>query len=229
MRCIAIDDEPMALEIIKDYIEKIPYIKSCHTFTNAIEALAYVQQNRVDLIFLDINMPDLSGIQFLKALDTKIPTILTTAYSEYALQSYDFDVVDYLLKPIAFDRFLKAVQKGLKVLNISNDVITEDNKVTENDFISIKSGSKIYRIKTSEIKYIEGAGNYLSFIMENRKILSLMKMDEAINTLPSYFVRTHKSYIVNTKQINVIENDSVTIGSKRIPISKTYKNNIPTL
>lgn len=225
MKCVLIDDEPMALDILHNYIKKIPYLTHLDSFVNSIEALNYIQQNDVDLIFLDIDMPDLTGIEFLNILDNKVLTIITTAYSEYALQSYDYNVVDYLLKPIAFERFLKATQRAHKLTDIGL-VVSDTKDAAKERNIVIKSGSRNHFIKTNDIIMIQGAGNYLCFHLKDKKILSLLKMNEALDILTDEFVRVHKSYIVNKKYIVSIDKNHVNIDHKLVPISKTYKKSI---
>ena len=217
IRCIAIDDEPVALDIISDYIKKISFLELISTFRNGLQAIEFLQSNTVDLIFLDINMPEINGIDFFKSLNKKPKVIFTTAYSEFAVESYDLNAVDYLLKPIAFDRFLKAVNK----INTSQD---ENNSQSADCSIILKSGSKSYQVNTKDILYVEGSGNYLTFHLSDKKIMVLMSMNEALNILPdSHFARIHKSFIVALSSIKVIENHQVQINDEIIPVGKFYK------
>ena len=176
MKCLVIDDEPTALEIIKDYVEKVPFLDCAGTFRDPLEALDFIQKTPIDLIFLDINMPDLTGIQFLKSLESQPLVIFTTAYSKYALESYDYDAVDYLLKPIEFDRFLKAVNKAFKQYQIKTSSLMPFAK--DSDFILIKSGTEYYKMKLSDILYVRGTGNYVTFVTKKKEILSLLAMKD---------------------------------------------------
>lgn len=236
LKCIAVDDEPRALEVIKEYIEKIPFLKLCDTFRNPLKAFEYVKQNKVDLIFLDINMPNLSGIQFIKSLTNKPNIILTTAYSEYAVESYGLDVLDYLLKPIEFDRFVKAANKAYDNSQIKeNEEVKlpqsdESNQSKAKDFIFVKSGTQLLKIDIDQIKYIKGLGNYMSLYLEDKKVLALAKMSEILDMLSSYpFARVHKSYIVNLTKIKTVENHRIRIGETLIPISNSYRKSFYTL
>lgn len=226
VKCIAIDDEPRALEIIEEYIAKTPFLELLKTFRNPLKAFEYIREQNVELIFLDINMPNLTGIQFIKSLSVKPQIILTTAYSEYAVESYGLDVLDYLLKPIEFDRFLKAVNKVIeRTHGNSSSEITETVKKEDGNYVFIKEGNQLIKVNTDDILYIEGAGNYQSIQLSAKKILTLIKMDELLSLINNVqFVRVHKSFIVNLSKINSIENHRIKIGDKRIPVSETYRN-----
>lgn len=222
MRCLVIDDEPTALEIIKDYVEKVPFLECAGTFRDPLEALDFIQKKPIDLIFLDINMPDLTGIQFLKSLESQPLVIFTTAYSKYALESYDYDAVDYLLKPIEFDRFLKAVNKAFKQYQIKTSSLMPFAK--DSDFILIKSGTEYYKMKLSDILYVRGTGNYVTFVTKKKELLSLLAMKDVSETLSSkMFFRIHKSYIVNFSHVDLIESDQVKINNEYIPIGDHYR------
>jgi len=225
LNCIAIDDEPMALDIVKDYINKIPFLELSNSYRDSLKALNYLQHNDIDLIFLDINMPDLTGIQFLKSLVRKPMVIFTTAYSKYAVESYDYNAVDYLLKPIEFDRFLKAANKALEqYLQTNNRELNTEKDSEEKKSIMVKSGTEIHNIKIIDIKYIESAGNYVTFFLANKKYMSLKSMNKLLSELPSkIFYRAHKSYIINLNHISKIERHQVTIGKTKIPIGKIYR------
>ena len=222
MKCIAIDDEPFALELIAGYIQKTPFLELAGTFTNPFKAMSFLMNTKVDLIFLDINMPELSGIQLLKSLSFTPRVVFTTAYSEYGAESYDYNAVDYLLKPVKYERFLKAVNK---VIDVSSKEIVKNETIKElNDFIYIKSGTQTIKVPVDEILYIEAAGNYMTFFTLNKKIMSLFSMNELIRLLPcDKFVRIHKSYIIAIRHINVIEKSRVIINKVPIPIGITYR------
>ncbi|MHA2121450.1 MAG: LytR/AlgR family response regulator transcription factor [Promethearchaeota archaeon] len=229
MKCLVVEDEPIALEIVKDYINRVSFLKLSKGFRNPIKALEYLQENKVDLLLLDINMPDLTGIQFLNALPYSPLVIFTTAYSQYALESYEYDAVDYLLKPIEFERFLRAVNKAFEHFKLRTNRIQINTPISEvkvKDHILIKSGTNLHHIKINDIFYIKGAGNYVTFFVEKQKIMALLTMDQVLEMLPSdQFLRIHKSYIVNADQIDIIENDQIKIRGKVIPIGNSFKEN----
>lgn len=233
MKCIILEDEPIALKILSDYIEKVPSLELAGTFRDPLKGLTFLQNNEVDLLFLDINMPDLSGIQFLKSLINPPLVIFTTAYSEYALQSYEYNTVDYLLKPIEFDRFLKAVNKALERNRLpANKKISQQGPSKPltnegNDFITVKSGTEFRRLLLEDILYIEGSGNYVTFATDKGKVLSLMKLKELeeILTEPG-FLRIHKSYIIPLSKVDVFESFLVKIGDKKIPIGNAYRDKL---
>ena len=220
MKCLVIDDEPKALDILKDYIQKVPFLELAGAYRDSLKALNYLQNHPVDLIFLDVNMPDLSGMQFLNALTIQPLIIFSTAYSEYAVESYDYNAVDYLLKPIEFERFLKAANKALEQFQLKKMTNKEGQ-----DYILIKSGTEMYRLDVSEILYIKGAGNYVTFITKNNEIMSLLNMKDVLRMLPvNQFYRIHKSFIVNFRHVVLIEKDQVKIKDKKIPIGEVYRD-----
>ena len=219
MKCLVIDDEAKALDILKDYIQKVPFLELASAYRDSLKALNYLQNHPVDLIFLDVNMPDLSGIQFLNALTIQPLIIFSTAYSEYAVESYHYNAVDYLLKPIEFERFLKAANKALEQFQLK-----KMNNEEDQDYILIKSGTDLYRLDVNEILYIEGAGNYVTFITKNDEIMSLLNMKDVLRMLPvNQFYRIHKSFIVNFRHVALIEKDQVKIKGKNIPIGEVYR------
>lgn len=224
--CIAVDDEPRALEIIEDYINQVPFLSLAGSFRNPLKAFEHIKTHAPDLLFLDINMPNLSGIEFIKALKNRPLIILTTAYSEYAIESYGLDVLDYLLKPIEFNRFFSAANKAFDQMTLIHGI--EDSVSTEventTDFVFVKDGNQLVRIELNDILYIEASGNYQVIFLKNSKMLSLITMDELLKSFKSdHFLRVHKSYAVNIKMIDSIENHRISIGEKDIPISDTYK------
>ncbi len=234
LKCIAVDDEPLALDILEDYISKVPFLELVKRTENAIEALQLVQAGGIDLVFLDVQMPELTGIQFLKIASGKSNYILTTAYSQYALESYDLNVSDYLLKPIAFDRFYKAVEKVHNLLQKSVAVaapapapvtnLVAPAPVPVQDFIFVKTEHKIQKIELDDILYIEGLKDYISIFTKNERIITLQNMKKMEETLPSLqFIRVHKSYIISVDKIESIERSRITISNKIIPIGDTYR------
>ncbi len=228
MNCIVVDDEPFALELAADYVRKTPFLELVGTFSNPVKALAFLMEREVDLVFLDINMPELSGMQLLHALPRKPMVVFTTAYPEFGAESYNYDAVDYLLKPINYARFLKAVNKAVELQNLkkkgkpapAEPAIHAQDKT----HVLIKSGIQTFKVKLEDILYVEGAGNYMAFCTKGKKILSLLTMKEALELLPAeQFVRVHKSYIVSLHHLDVIERHQVTIAGKAIPIGLTYR------
>jgi len=225
IRCLVVDDEPLALDILEDYISKVPFLTLVKTTTSAIEGLSLVQSDAIDLVFLDVQMPELTGIQFLKIINGKCDVILTTAYSQYALDGYELDVVDYLLKPIAFDRFYKAAQKVLQSSGNTNSSAPEVLSVQKNhDFIFVKTEHKIQKIYLDDILYIEGLKDYISIFTRSERVITLQNMKKMEESLPSKsFIRVHKSYIIALGKIESIERSRIQIGEKIIPIGDTYR------
>lgn len=224
MNCIIIDDEPMALELIKGYILKTDSLKLIEGFTNPFTALNYLLNNRIDLVFLDINMPELSGIQLLKSLPYQPKVIFTTAYSEYAAESYEYNAVDYLLKPFKYDRFMRAVNKLTEMGTLDNNGVSNENFTNSRVVLFIKSGTQVHKIVKDEITFIEAQGNYIFIHTVNKKTLTLTSMTDILKQLPSTdFMRVHKSYIVALKYIDVIEKHQLFIRDMAIPIGVTYR------
>jgi len=227
VRCIAVDDEPLALDIIADYVEKVPELTLVASTTNAIEALAMVQNGEVDLAFLDVQMPELTGIQFLKIINGKCDVILTTAYPQYALDGYELNVVDYLLKPIAFDRFYRSVQKVLnnRPQQQVQQPVSTPLPSDAVDFIFVKTEHKIQRVDLEDILYIEGLKDYISIYTTAERIVTLQNMKKMEDILPSNrFVRVHRSYIVALDKIASIERGRIFIEDKIIPVGDTYRD-----
>jgi two-component system LytT family response regulator len=232
IRCIIVDDEPLALHVLEDYMSKIPFLQLIKATTNPIEALTLVQQGNVDLVFLDVQMPELTGIQFLKIANGKAKVILTTAYPQYALEGYELDVIDYLLKPIAFDRFFKSVQKAQTVLqpaSIAKPVAAEPAPQQQNDFLSdfifVKTEHKIQKVYLNDILFIEGLKDYISIFTATERIITLQNMKKMEDALPEkHFTRVHKSYIVAINKIDSIERSRIFIKDKVIPVGDTYRD-----
>lgn len=217
IRCIVIDDEAIARRAIADYVRRIDALELCGIFKNAIEANDYLQKNKVDLLFLDIQMPQLTGIQFLRIFNKDIGVVFTTAYSKYAIESFDFNVIDYLLKPISFDRFLQSVNKAVRYFGNNNSEKSED-------FIFLKEGTSLRKVVLSEIEYVEAMQNYIRISLGRESVMALMTLKDFSSQLPDdNFVQTHRSFIVNLLKINKIESDTVWFGEKAVPISKRNK------
>ena len=222
LTAIAIDDEPMALEVIRSLSEKIPFIKLQAVFTNAFEAMEYLRKEKPDLLFLDIKMPDISGIEFLTALPAPPMVIFTTAYSEHAVQSFELDAIDYLLKPFSQSRFLKACNKALELYELK-----KNGRTAAPGDIFIKSGYGQIRVNIADIIYLQSMGNYVQFILPVEKILSRLTMQEAEALLPATeFVRIHRSYLVASKKVHRVERESIWIGGKELPVGAGYAREI---
>ena len=222
MNCIAIDDEPLALNVIKDFCSRIDFLNLMSVFTNPVDAIKVLNEQKIELIFIDIQMPHITGLEFIKALTNPPLVIFTTAYSEHALEGFELDAIDYLVKPIPFDRFLKAASKAY----IYNNLIQQGHQNTKQDleYMLIKVEYSTQKVVFSNIQYIEGLKDYVKIIIDGKQILtksSLKKMEEK---LPSdQFLRVHKSYIVSISKIEKIENNRIVFGDKRIPIGDHYK------
>jgi DNA-binding LytR/AlgR family response regulator len=222
MTAIAIDDEPMALEVIKSHASGVPFLELKAVFTNAFNAAAYLQAKEIDLLFLDIKMPDITGMEFLKSLSQPPMTIFTTAYSEHAVQSFELDAVDYLLKPFSLNRFLKACNKAHTLFQLRNSSRTDEPPP-----IFIKSGYEQLRVNLVDILYVEGAGNYLNFILEDQKIISRLSMQEAMALLPKgKFIRIHRSYIIAIDRIEKTDRRQVWMNGTALPIGSTYEDDL---
>ncbi len=225
--CIIVDDETLAQELVETHLAKIPNVKvvaKCHT---AMEAMGVLNEQEVDIMFLDIEMPDLTGLELLKSLNDPPYTILTTAYSEYALESYELNVVDYLLKPVRFDRFFKAISKvldSLKTKQIGENQNDQDIR-TKGDYIFVRSDYKAVKIRFDDIIYIESIQKYVKFHLTDKKVVSLMSLSSLLKILPrDDFFKCHKSFIVNFEKIEGIEGNQLIMDSKtRVPVSKTLK------
>jgi two-component system LytT family response regulator len=232
INCIAVDDEPLALEIIKDYCAKVPFLNLMQAFDNAIDTMEYLRNNSVDLILLDIQMEDLTGIQLLNALKVKPHVIMTTAYDNYAIQGFDLDVTDYLLKPISFERFLKGINKVYdKMQNESSihegkPIITHTSETAEKDYFFVKTETHLEKVTTSEVLYVEGMGDYWRIVTKNKRIMTLMNARGMEDVLPEHqFCRVHRSYFVALSKIESIERKHIKIADQRIPIGDTYQKN----
>ncbi len=218
INCIVIEDEPLALKKVKEFIEQVEYLNLLEGFNNAIDALGYLKKNTVDLIFLDIRMKKLSGIQFLESLQNKPKIIITSAYDEYALKGYELEVVDYLLKPFTFERFLKSIDK---VYNQYNETASNSS----NDYIFIKTEYRLEKVVIKDILYIQGMKDYLQIHTMDRKIMTLQTFKNLLEILPQIdFQRVHNSYIVSISKIESIERNRIRIGKDLIPISDSYKD-----
>ncbi len=225
IKVIAIDDEPLALKLVAGYIEKTPGLKLVGKFDNPVDASEFLADVNVDLIFVDIQMPDLSGIEFTRLIEKGPKVIFTTAYEKYALEGYKLEIVDYLLKPFSYEEFLTAVNKAQNLLRLENKSL---NKVDVNsEFLFLKSDYKIKRINFNNILYIEGMKDYVKVYLQNSPapVLSITSLKLLESKLPeSKFMRVHRSFIVNLEKIDTIERSRIVFGKEYIPVSEQYKD-----
>jgi len=228
IQCIAVDDEKLVLDLLVDNISQVPYLQLVKACKNAIEAISVLQDEKIDLIFLDIQMPKLSGLQFIQTLQQPPMIILITAYERYALEGYNLNVVDYLLKPVSFERFLKACNKAKELFDLKNDKnSTQNEQVRDHIFVNVEY--TLVKILFSDILFIEGLKDYIKIHLasSSRPVLTKMTLKTMEEKLPvDQFCRIHKSYIVNGDKISVIKRDLVAIGNHEIPVSDFYKENL---
>ncbi|HEY0059522.1 MAG TPA: LytTR family DNA-binding domain-containing protein [Flavisolibacter sp.] len=223
MKAIAIDDEPIALDIVTAHASKVPFLELKEVFTDAFKAMEYLQRESVDLIFLDIKMPDISGIDFFNSLGKKPLVIFTTAYSEHAVTSFELDAVDYLLKPFSLSRFLKACNKAF-------ELYTYRTKGPATDHLFIKTGYELVKVFFSDILYVEATGNYVTFFLEGKNVLSRSTFLEAISLLPpEQFVRIHRSFLVAKSRVTKLERQQIWINTLSLPVGDAYSRQLPKL
>ncbi|MEE1943529.1 LytTR family DNA-binding domain-containing protein [Pedobacter sp. KR3-3] len=229
IRCLIVDDKPLAIDVLKHHLAKVPFLELVHSTTDPLEALNKVMEGGIDLIFLDIQMPELSGLQFMKIVGTKCQVILTTAYSEYALEGFENNAIDYLLKPVSFERFYKAAEKAQFVLKAlatdsQSSALTAPSE-KETDHIFVKTEYKLVRVNTADIVYVEGMQNYIVICTHTEKITSLQTMKKTEEQLPStQFLRVHKSFIVALNKISSIERNRIYIADQVIALGDVYKD-----
>jgi two-component system LytT family response regulator len=215
--CIIIEDEPLALEKTKDFVEKVPFLQLCATFDNALTGLNYLNNHKVDLLFLDINMDELSGIELLESSKINSQVIITTAYQEYALKGYELQITDYLLKPFTFNRFLQAVNKA-------QDNLVQRVSEAVPDFIFVKTENRLEKIMINEIIYIEGMRDYRRVHTTTKKVMTLQNFSEFERLIPASLVcRVHKSFMIAVNKIESIKRSRIKIADQLIPVSETYK------
>jgi two-component system LytT family response regulator len=223
MNAIALDDEPLALEVVRSHASKVPFLNLKAEFTDAFKAMEYIQKENIDLIFLDIKMPDMSGIDFMNSLNKKPMVIFTTAYSEHAVTSFELDAIDYLLKPFSLSRFVKGCNKAYELFQLRN-------KSGSSDFIFLKTGYEQEKVNFDDILYLEAAGNYVNFVLKNKSLLSRMTFAELEVILPkNKFIRVHRSYMAAVAAINRIERHQIHINDIQIPVSESYMANLSSL
>ena len=241
LSCIIIEDEPLARSLMEAYIKKVPHLNLLKSFSSSLAALDFLRENEIDILFSDIQMPEITGITLLKILQKKPLVILTTAYSEYALEGYELEVFDYLLKPISLERFLKAVEKATIRLTTTKVVVQEKivpevtiNTESSQGFVFVKDGTKLVKIRLNEIQYIEGLKDYVSIYTKDKdatlkKVVTLQTMKSLESQLSAsgvshnQFIRVHNSYIIAFDAIDAIDKEKIQIGKNFIPISDTYR------
>jgi two-component system, LytTR family, response regulator len=221
IKAIAIDDESFALEVIKSHASRVPFLELQASFTNAISGLEYLKNHPVDLVFLDINMPDISGIDLATLLPKETLVVFTTAYSDYAVKGFELDALDYLLKPFNLSRFLKACQKAQEWIDL--------RPKNEPAYLFVKTADGQVRVDFSDLLFCEAQGNYVTFQLANEKIISRMTLSETEKLLPAYFIRTHRSFLANKNQIQKVERHQVLMKGHHVPVSSSYMDQIKDL
>lgn len=213
MKAIIIDDEPKAIDLIKEYLSHFPEIELTGTFRDPASAFQFLRKNPTELLFLDINLPEISGVAFAKMLKPETKIIFITAYAEYAMESYDVSTVDYLLKPVSFERFKKSINKVMK-----------GKHKLDLPVLMLKSSGNIHPVPANEVLYLEKEGNYIQYYLKNRKVMVRETTIEAMGVLPDYFLQVHKSYIINKNRVDYFNKEEVSISGKVIPVGTTYKD-----
>lgn len=226
--CLIIDDEQLARRLLEDFVSKIPGLELKGMCKHPLEAMAIMENTAIDLLFLDIQMPELTGVDFLKSIKHRPATIFTTAYSEYALEGYTLDVIDYLVKPFSFDRFLQAVNKAKEFIELKRNAKSNQNaQHDEKPYLTLHADHKIYKVKLEEILYIEGLKEYVSYYTREKRIIVLQSLKSIEDSLPKdRFIRVHKSYIVPIDRIKTLDGNQVQIGDKLIPVGRSYKDEV---
>jgi DNA-binding LytR/AlgR family response regulator len=229
--CMVIDDEPLAISLLKDHVNKVSFLELAGVYSNPVEALLEFNKNPVDLIFLDIQMPQLNGIQFMQLLENRAQVIIASAYQEYAIEGFEHNVVDYLLKPISFERFYRAVEKAYKIKHPSVKISkAHESLPPTGGYIFVKVENKMVRVELDDILYVEGLKNYVSIYTKTQRIISLQVMKQLEEILPPHrFIRVHKSYIVAVDKIQSIEKQEIYIKDQIIPIGNTYAEHFYSL
>lgn len=233
IRCAIIDDEYLAREYIKEYVAKIPFLELEGDYNSPMKAMGPLQEGKINLLFLDIQMPDISGLDFLRSLESKPYVILTTAYKEFALEGYELDVTDYLLKPFSFDRFLKAVNKVHQTMQYKGETSGSSSEEEEKtdfkaDYLVIRADRKYYKINYEDLIYIEGQKAYVTFHSEDdKRITALASLKELEEKLPAgQFIRIHRSYIVSVKKIDALEGNQLEVKGEKLPVGKNYREEV---
>ncbi len=225
MNCIVIDDEQLARNLVESYIAKIPSLTLRGSFKNGLEAKTVADSGEIDLIITDIQMPDLLGTDLIKSLKNAPMVIFTTAYQDYALEGFELQAIDYLLKPFSFERFSNAINKAQELHDLKAD--SSNNPLFKKNYLTVKADHRLYKIFYDDIKYIEGMREYVSFHIETGRITALMSLKSLEEKLPApHFIRCHKSFIVNTRLVSALEGNSLILGAKTIPVGQSYKDQV---
>jgi len=231
IRCLAVDDESLALDLLEDNIRQIPFLHLVKRCKNAYEAMEVLQKEEIDLIFLDIQMPGITGVQFLQSMQSRPMVVFITAYKKYALEGFDLDVLDYLVKPVPFDRFLKTANKALEIYNLKKKPVVAPSAETTSDYFFVNSEYNLVKVVVNDIAYIEGLKDYIKIYMFNnpKPVITRLSMKVIEEKLPSdkYF-RVHKSFIVSIDKITSIRKNRIKIGEAEIPVSEHYKDALYT-
>ncbi|MCT4615682.1 MAG: LytTR family DNA-binding domain-containing protein [Marinifilaceae bacterium] len=226
-KCVIIDDEQPARDLINNFIEQIPFLTLTGSFKNPLLAIDLLNNEDISIVFLDIHMPEITGVDFLRNIEIKPSVIFTTAYPDYAMDGYDLNVIDYLLKPFSFERFLRAVNKALKINSSDND--DNQTKYISNmrEYISLKCNHKLINVKYDDILYVEGLAEYVSFhTVDSSKYIVLDSLKKLEVELPSEFLRVHRSYIVSTNKVSELMGNTLKIEGREIPVGKNYKKDV---
>ena len=223
MKAIVVDDEPLALEVVRSHASKVPFLELKGAFTDAFAAMEFLQRENIDLIFLDIKMPDISGIDFYLSLSRKPLLIFTTAYAEHAITSFEMDAIAYLLKPFSLLRFIKSCNKALEIYNYRNATKTVDH-------LFLKTGYEQVKVMYDDILFLEATGNYVTFVLKDKKLLSRTTFAEAVNLVPQdQFARVHRSFMVAANKVDKVERHQLTIGKYVVPVSDAYSQQLDDL
>ncbi|HZX75070.1 MAG TPA: LytTR family DNA-binding domain-containing protein [Cyclobacteriaceae bacterium] len=221
LKCLVVDDEAPARKLISDYVSKVNWLELTGSCESGLEAREFLRQKHIDILLLDIQMPDMTGIELLKDLDQKPLTIFVTAYQEYALKGFELDVIDYLLKPVSFDRFKKAIDKSVEYIGFQNGQLT---KAEVRDYFFLKTDTRIVKIMFSEVSVVEAQREYVKIVTPTKKVMSLMSMNKIAELLPADFIRIHRSYVVNLRHIDEVQGNLVQIGTEFYPIGKNFRD-----
>jgi len=223
-KCIIIDDEPIAIKIIKEHLEQFDSIECVSSYTRALDAIEILNKEPIDLLFLDINMPEISGVEFLKTLKNPPKVIFTTAYRKFAVDAFELDAIDYLVKPISFERFLKSINKFLSTYQLKSEAKEAEN--LKKDYIILKSDKKNYKIKFSDLLFIESLDNYIKVHTNDYSIICYESLSGIEKDLPDNIIRIHRSYVINLDKINVFTSSYIEIGDRRFTIGRNYKDEV---
>ena len=225
--CFIVDDEQLARQLLEGFVNKIPGLELKGMCKNPLEAMEILNNEKIDILLLDIQMPELTGVEFLRSLKNKPTTIFTTAYSEYALEGYELDVVDYLVKPFSLDRFIQAINKATGHIDLKRKAERGNGSPDDQEFVLLHADHKIYKVKLQEIQYIEGLKEYVSYYTKEKRIIVLQSLRSIEESLPKdQFIRIHRSYIVPIDKIKSLDGNQVQIGDKLIPIGRSYKDEV---